>query len=44
MNEQSKNLSGFSSVKDDLIFYTQNNKTLDKIFRKSGNTLMDLME
>ena len=44
INEQSKNLSGFSSVKDDLIFYTQNNKTLDKIFQKSGNTLMDLME
>ena len=43
INEESKNLFGFTYLENDLVFYCQNNKTLEQIFRKS-NTLIELME
>ena len=39
-----KNICGFSYTENCVVFYSQNNKGLDKIFIKPENTLKDYME
>ena len=39
-----KNIYGFSSTEDCIVFYSQNNKALNKIFKNPENTLEDYMK